>query len=231
MPEGDRRRILLIELLVVLALFVLPSLANGLRAYLYPLPRPTLTYSGAALARIVSFVSLLPAVVFIAWRSGDSLSRFGVRGFRWWSGALWIALTVGVSIGITNGVNDLALTWLPDLNRASVTQQLSVRQLPKTGLDYCLMVVTFALGSATEEFVMRGYLIARLQELFRSTTLAVFVASVLFASYHIYQGPIATITVLLLGALFSGLLLVTKSIWPGTITHAIYNILGHTINR
>jgi membrane protease YdiL (CAAX protease family) len=231
MPEGRDRRILVAEILVVLGLFVLPNLAGAIRSYLDPQHRTGLSYVGASLARIVSYCSVLPAVIFIAWRSGTSLSCYGLTGFRWWLG---VSLTVGavaIAIGMARGVNYLAMEWFPALNRSSSSHQISVLLLPKSLLDYTMMTVTMLLGSLTEEIIMRGYLITRLRELIPSTLAATVIAAMLFASYHIYQGPIAMFSVFLLGLVFSVPLLITKSIWPGTIAHALYNVSSQTILR
>jgi membrane protease YdiL (CAAX protease family) len=77
-----------------------------------------------------------------------------------------------------------------------------------------------------EELVMRGYLIVRLQRLFGSLTRAVILTSILFAAYHIYQGPRATVDVMLDGLIYGVAFCFLRRVWPVALAHALTNVLA-----
>ena len=90
---------------------------------------------------------------------------------------------------------------------------------------YLLVAVVFAAGGFSEELVMRGYLIPRLERLLQSTWVAVVVTSVLFGSYHLYQGTAYAIASAVLGLFLGVAFCLTRRLWPLCAAHALYNFL------
>ncbi len=73
---------------------------------------------------------------------------------------------------------------------------------------------------------MRGYLLTRLEHLLRSTWLAILVTTVLFASYHVYQGPVGLIGAAVVGLVYGAAYRVQRRLWPVCIAHAIADVTG-----
>ena len=62
--------------------------------------------------------------------------------------------------------------------------------------------------------------------MFRSTPASVLVSSLLFGSYHVYQGSGPVICLTLTGLLYGSAFAVTRRVWPVAIAHAAANIIG-----
>jgi hypothetical protein len=71
---------------------------------------------------------------------------------------------------------------------------------------------------------MRGYLIPRLEQLLRSTWIAVLVSTLLFASYHVYQGAASTIIIGAMGLVYAVSFCLFRRLWPLCVAHAAWNI-------
>ena len=71
----------------------------------------------------------------------------------------------------------------------------------------------------------RAYLITRFEQLLKSQVKAVILASLLFASYHIYQGLGGAFHALLFGLTYSWAFLLFRYLWPLGMGHASSNIL------
>lgn len=94
-----------------------------------------------------------------------------------------------------------------------------------TALSFGLGVLTITINSFTQELVFRAWLLTRLRTLAKSLPLAVFVSSLLFASYHIHQGSSAIPRLTIIGVLFCLAFAVTRCIWPCVIAHSLHNLL------
>ena len=86
------------------------------------------------------------------------------------------------------------------------------------------MLPAIILGAFAEELVYRGYLIVRLERLFRSTSLAVLITTALFASYHLYQGLIPALGIAAGGLVYAISFCSMRRLWPLCITHTLHNL-------
>lgn len=80
-----------------------------------------------------------------------------------------------------------------------------------------------ATAGFCEEVAFRGYIVTRIRGIFPGGgwALAVGISSFAFAAGHGYQGPGGLILLFFLGAMFCGLFLYTKSLWPAILAHFI----------
>lgn len=87
-------------------------------------------------------------------------------------------------------------------------------------------IVAFsALNAAYEELFLCGYLMTAISR--GSNATAAIVASVLVRlSYHLYQGPIGVLSILILGIGFSLVFARTRMIWPLIVAHFILDVVG-----
>ena len=152
-------------------------------------------------------------VCFLLWqRSRPHLGRLGLDGTRVGSDALRGLLLV-LAIGV------------PGLGLYLVGRALGLFvAVNPTGIDthwwtVPILLLAAARASVQEEFVVLGYLFARLQDLgWRPWTIVV-ATSVLRASYHLYQGPGAFVGNLAMGLLFGWLFLRSGRLLPFLVAH------------
>ena len=90
-------------------------------------------------------------------------------------------------------------------------------------------IVTVVANSFAEEFAIRGLLLPVLEQRLGSALWAAVLSSVLFASYHVYQGYIAMTGTFIIGIVYSGYFLTYRRIWPLIVAHTLTNLMTWTI--
>lgn len=84
-----------------------------------------------------------------------------------------------------------------------------------------VLLLSAARAAIQEEFVVLGYLFARLRQLGWGIWPIIVATSVLRASYHLYQGPGAFVGNLLMGLLFGALFARTGRLLPFLVAHFV----------
>jgi membrane protease YdiL (CAAX protease family) len=87
-----------------------------------------------------------------------------------------------------------------------------------TGL-VTLLAISILIGF-TEELLMRGYLFTRLEQLLRSTWVAVLLSSVVFGLMHWFGGPLMVCNAFLIGIVYGIAFAWARTLWPVVIAHA-----------
>lgn len=100
--------------------------------------------------------------------------------------------------------------------------------LPSGVSEYLVLIVFCCANGFSEELVMRGYLLPRLEQWLGSTTQSLLVTTVLFAAYHIYQGPTGVFGTLVLGLVYGAAFCLLRRLWPLALAHALQDYLGYT---
>jgi len=173
-----------------------------------------------ALALVVAAMQIAIPLLLIMSLSNDGWSVFGIVRPRWiLDGLLAIAICCLGRIG-RNTTLSLVPEWL---YRSLANGHHAPGLRPSGVLEYTLMTVMLLIAGASEELMMRGYLIPRLERLLRSTWLAVVLTSAMFASYHLYQGVLAAIGHFGFGLVFAVAFCLTRRIWPLCLAHAMTN--------
>jgi len=88
------------------------------------------------------------------------------------------------------------------------------------------LLLASAKASVQEEFVVLGYLFARLRQLGWSIGWVIVGTSVLRATYHLYQGPGAFVGNLAMGLLFGYLFLRTGRLLPFLVPHFLIDAVA-----
>jgi membrane protease YdiL (CAAX protease family) len=96
----------------------------------------------------------------------------------------------------------------------------------RTPGEHVLSFLAQIANSFAEELVMRGYLIRRFQQLFRSTWLALLFTTVLFAGYHCYQGAFGVVNALVTGFTYGGAYCLCRRLWPVVVAHTLVNCVA-----
>lgn len=159
--------------------------------------------------------SLVPVllVCFLLWQSSKPhLGRLGLDGTR-----------VGADIG--RGVLLVAAIGIPGLGLylGGRAMGLFVAVDPSgEGAHWWtvpILLLAAARASLQEEFVVLGYLFARLKQLGWGPWTIILTTSLLRASYHLYQGPGAFIGNFAMGLLFGWLFMRTGRLMPFLVAH------------
>jgi len=97
--------------------------------------------------------------------------------------------------------------------------------LPHTRREFGGFVALSLTAGFCEEFIFRGYLIWAFQASLGLWGAATF-SSVVFGLAHVYQGARGVLASGVVGALLAALVLLTRSLWPAIVAHALLDI-GH----
>ncbi len=163
---------------------------------------------------IANFFGTVPVLLLVIVLRGESWQKFGLVTPRW----------------ILDSVLAIVVWTLATFFEAITPQLVFEEYLPYERVDYgwrvfLLSVIGLLANSIVEEFFMRGYLITRLEELFGSSIVAVSISAVLFASYHVYQGPNQILPVLAMGVVYGIAFCIVRRLWPLVIAHTMTNLL------
>jgi hypothetical protein len=152
-------------------------------------------------------LSTLAAILHLrGWRRADLGLRFS------WPAALagvplfivYIVLYYAVAIAIMQYLQFEPFTFVP---RAPVV----------------LVVLFILVNSAFEEITVTGYVIEALSH--HGAALAITASTLIRFSYHLYQGPVSSISILPLGLLFGAVYWRWRTLWPLMVAHTIANLL------
>lgn len=152
-------------------------------------------------------------VCFLLWQSRrphlGALGLDGTKPARDTGSGVLLVLAIGVP-GLGLYLLGRSLGWFVAVNPA--------------GLDahwwtVPILLLSAARASIQEEFVVLGYLFARLRQLGWGPWPIIIATSVLRATYHLYQGPGAFVGNLAMGLLFGWLFARTGRLLPFLVAH------------
>lgn len=226
--DPARRRVLWLEVAVVVGIAVFPDLVNAICFALRPSRFPAPDIVGQTLGITDRSVRVGLAVLWIMWRSGDGWAEFGLTRVRPVRDVLWgllIWLVVGAmfySLSRGGGSNPFGFRAVPE------TGQLFAQ--PQDLLGWLLICIMAIANGFVEELAMCGFLIPRMERLWGTTLGAVALSAGLSASYHLYGGPWSVINAGL-SALACGMFFTaTRRIWPVVFAHILGDIMPFVFN-
>lgn len=213
-----------VQLALAIAIFVFPSVLHAIGSWTTELNEPSLLWSGISV--IGTSLSAVAAMLLLIAASGTSAAEFGINrdhpvqdvftGLVWTIGQFWLpGLLIG-TIAAIPGLQEMDTALSPE-------RPVYAGSVPA----WSVYVLGIICNSFAEELAIRGVIFTRIRLMSGSAVHATIWSSALFASYHIYQGPLATAQVFVSGVLFCLAFIVHKSIWVGIVTHTALNILLH----
>lgn len=182
-------------------------------------PQGAAVFTDAALIGTVVFELLVAAGLVWFLRVRDwTLEKVGLRvdlrGTVWGIALLiaYYALTV---------LFQLAAQALP------IDSNSVIAQIPKTDgrLSMEIVFAVSVVNGVFEEVFVAGYAITALQQA-RGMWTAINVSTAVRVLYHLYQGPIAFLTIAPLGLLFGYVYARTRQLWPLIVAHVLLDIVG-----
>ena len=210
-----------IEVFAVLCLAYIPYLFSALTAMNgVHSAGHSLAYGNLYL--IVYALQVSMPLLVILGLARDRWSLFGIVRPKWITDALvGCAICVGIHV-----FYQFFMSLLP----SSMLIQSAFSQIPRRaapeGIVACLLLSVACIASGfAQELVFRGYLIARLERLLRSTSLAVLISTAMFASYHLYMGITPAVGTLADGLVYAVSFCLLRRLWPICVAHALYNFI------
>jgi membrane protease YdiL (CAAX protease family) len=210
-----------IEVFAVLCLAYFPYLFTALSSWLWRSPAASPFYYRELLLIVTALEVSAPLLVIMAM-SRDPWSLFGIVRPTW-----VMDLVLACAIWFSEYVAYLlVVSGLPASILARWPAQHVVHRAGPIGIPaYFLLLASCVVGGFAEELVMRGYLIPRLERLLRSTWLAVIITSILFGSYHLYQGIMPAAMTVVTGLVYALAFCMCRRLWPLCLAHAMHNFL------
>ncbi|HEY3393927.1 MAG TPA: CPBP family glutamic-type intramembrane protease [Lacipirellulaceae bacterium] len=174
---------------------------------------------------ISNSVPVVAVVLYIMYRSELPWSAYGFKRPRLFDVVSGFCILVATSMLLTALALPLFVAWGAD--PASEFMESSYEFLyPSTPTEFIILALMAIAIGVGEEFAMRGYLIPRLEQLFHSTFKSIAVSSLIFASYHLYQGIGSTIWIFFVGLAFGCAFCWLRRIWPLVIAHAFMDFVA-----
>jgi len=210
-PAPEAR--LWLEVGVVLALAWVPDFFYAIASLCWPADT-TRSPAYGGLYLLVRSLQVSAPVLYIIWRSGEGWSHFGLVK-PWWpvDGLLGLAICLAGKFAYYACWSIAAPMWADDSHDTTVPA------------PWLLELVAQVANGFAEELVLRGYLLVRLERLCGSAARAVALTSVLFAAYHVYQGPAGVLHAFLLGVVYGAAFCWLRRLWPLALAHALAGIL------
>jgi membrane protease YdiL (CAAX protease family) len=215
-----------IETAVVFSVCILPGLIGSIASqYLPPDRTPPDPFFYQSLTTVIHDSGRIALVLYLIFRSGEPLSRFGLRRFGILPdlfGAIGIYILLRVSVRIVF----IVLTFLEQHSLMQISHHNYGTSISPAGLvdDGILVLMCLTIGFS-EELMYRAYFITRFEQLFESTGLALLFSDLLFGGVHIYQGEHGFISAAITGLLYGSIFCLFRRLWPIAIAHAIWDFV------
>jgi CAAX protease family protein len=174
--------------------------------------------TGRVLRGLVIEASLLAIVALI------------LRARGWTKNRLGLDFSIGpASAGLPLFFAYITIYWMTGLAVLSVAPaaakqhafQFVIRAHPAA------MIAFIVINSFYEEIVVAGYVMTALSQ--QGAALAITASTLLRFSYHLYQGPLASISILPLGLLFGAVYWRWRNLWPLIVAHTINNLISFMV--
>jgi membrane protease YdiL (CAAX protease family) len=229
-PLTRDRRLVVEEVLVVLALSLLPSAFDALISLLSaPVAGisvatfPQITFSNLQLVQQVvdTLFSLAPValVIHLARRTREGIEPFGLR-----TDSLGQDLGLGIAGGL--GVAGVGLA----IYLSALALKINRFVVPVPPLHHWWTVPLVVVGALQaglfEEIIVVGYLIRRLEQLGWKGVLPVLASALLRGAYHLYQGWGGFTGTFLMGLAFGYAFTRWRRTWPLVVAHVTVDVLA-----
>ena len=223
-PRPMSRGLLGFEIAAVICLFVLEPFFVALASlFATEWGEPSVAYDQTWLVAR-SFAVCVP-VLYIMRRSGRAWEHFGITRPAFMD--LWLGFLMYVSYVVWMYVFWYGVYFVFGSDPVEGAAELADSHRGhaySSGEVFLILLGSLATG-AMEELAARAYLIPRLTEWLRSQALAIVVAALIFASFHIYQGAWNTVAILGMGLIYGVAFVLLRRVWPLALGHALTNAI------
>jgi membrane protease YdiL (CAAX protease family) len=180
-----------------------------------------------AVSTIFRDLALVSLILFFFWRDAEPVTKLG-----------WTLrqLDRNIFLGL--------ILYLPLVFVISLVEQLLVAaglsqpSVPAPSMfdmqgrwEVALAVILVVVVAVSEETIFRGYLVARLQTVTRSTAVAVLLSAAIFAMGHGYEGSLGVVTIGIMGLIFNLIYLWRKSLVTPIVLHFLQDFTAIILLR
>jgi membrane protease YdiL (CAAX protease family) len=219
------RRDLWLEVAVVLSVAWLPYLSSTLVRSMAEVGRAPLPFAAMGLYRILNNITVDTVVLYVIYRSGSPWTMFGFK--RPQLKDLGIGLLIWIVVILaTSTLYRFATTFADATSVRDFVKSSGQFHGPSNPGELVLLVLMSLSNGFCEELAMRAYLIPRLEQLLGAAWKSVIGSALVFASYHIYQGIGAAMSIFVVGIVFGAIFYRIRRIWPLVAAHACMNIVS-----
>ena len=181
--------------------------------------RHTLWLRGALLMWVASTL-----VLWLWITTGVPMSSVGFSLPEGWR--LWLPLAATLALAALQTSSAIKLARRPAPSEKLRAQVAGVAAIsPRTASELVAFFGVSLTAGFCEELLFRGFLIWVLQPLV-GLWLAAALSALLFGAAHAYQGLPGVIRTGLFGLVFTAIVLLTRSLWPAIVLHAVVDALG-----
>jgi uncharacterized protein len=217
-------RDLAIETGVVILICIIPSLFTSI-ASLY-LPHGQTSFLYQSLYSTIRSFGWIALVLFMISRSGEPWTRFGLKRFQIVLDLL-AAVVIYLFAHVASHILWTVILFLEGHSLIQISRHGYMSFAPPSGAGaYAILALMTLSNGFAEEIVVRTYLITRFEQLFGSTGLALLFSTILFAGYHIYQGPAGVISTAFFGLIFGAIFCLFRRLWPLALAHALWDFIS-----
>ncbi|GAA1527981.1 type II CAAX endopeptidase family protein [Streptomyces albidochromogenes] len=233
--EGVTRRILRLEILIVLALSLGASAVASLIRFVGAVTRPGGLRDQAArlntsatperpwldlvwqLFGITTALAPVALVAYLLMREGTGLRAIGFDRTRPWP-------DLGRGTLIAAGIGSAGLAFYLVAVETGFNLTVVPESLPPVWWKFPVLILSATQNSVLEEVIVVGYLLRRLDQLGWSPRASLAASSVLRGSYHLYQGIGGFIGNVVMGAVFVLLYRRWGRIGPLVVAHTLLDV-------
>jgi len=201
-------------LVVVTTAFGLP-IYWSLSAVLAPVAEPSFSAEGLwglAFYELLVLALLVPVLWFRGWTPH-------VLGLQWQGRDIRPAIGLLIACIVACYPVEWMGTYMAEEVNPSMDAMVAGR------LSLAAVVAVSLINPIFEEVFVCAYVIRALQRN-HSPAFAVNVSAAIRASYHLYQGPIGAISLVIVGLIFGWWFVRTGRLWPAIIAHGLMDLLA-----
>lgn len=214
----------LLGVIAVICLAVLPDIYNAIVMWSGEFGESA-SFLYLSTALIVRSLQVSVPVLLIVKLSNIEWESIGLQRIRW-----GVDTAAGLGIWFTGAIGFYMAYYLGYFLFADFLFSDEITEYtfegPQNVIDYALLLVVSCANGFAEELVIHGYLLTRLERLLKSTCAALLITTLLFATYHLYQGTASAIGIAGVGLVYGGAFCLWRRLWPLVIAHAVADFVG-----
>lgn len=239
---ASTRRRLSVEVALILAVGVIPPLADAVMALLqqqHGASVPPSSFTWDALWLILRSLQVGAVALYVIWRCAQDRRLCGSATPGWsdhglvpprasdaaWAAGLFVVVWIAEQSWWTLLLKIPGFEWLTEVLPTSPTAALFATPM---GLgEWGLLAVMSLANGFAEQVVLCGVLLTRLVRLLGHRGQAVSTTAICFVSYHVYQGWEVVVLLLPMGVLFGWFFLWRRRLWPLVLAHAAFDFTAY----